>query len=203
MGVDVGLKLHVVIRQILPEPGLKSKALFIGELDSFAELGELAQRFNVVAGVIDAQPEARAAAEFVKSHGSIHTRLANYSRSELGFDTHREGGVTILRLNRNEVLDAMFESFKTGAAELPQDARLLGGRVRDGVGEYYRQMMAPKRLLEQNAQGNWTSRYDEKGKPDHFAHAETYCLQSMMSQRPMLAIITGGQTPMGGLPETF
>jgi len=41
MGVDVGLKLHVVVRQTLQE-GM-SRALFIGEVDSFEELDRLMQ----------------------------------------------------------------------------------------------------------------------------------------------------------------
>ena len=104
MGVDVGLKLHVVVRQVLGETKASSRALFIGELDSFGELAEVAQRYNVVAGVIDAQPEMRAAADFAKTHGGIYIRLANYGRSELGTDSHREGGVTLLGLNRNRGL---------------------------------------------------------------------------------------------------
>ena len=70
------------------------------------------------------------------------------------------------------------------AAEFARNARQLGSdRVRDGFGDYYRQVMAPKRQLEQDAQGNWISRYDEHGKPDHYAHAETYCLQAMLAPR--------------------
>ena len=45
--------------------------------------------------------------------------------------------------------------------------------------------MAPKRQLEQDAQGNWTSRYNEHGKADHYAHAENYCLQAMVARRSM------------------
>ena len=92
-------------------------------------------------------------------------------------------GVSFLGLNRTETMEAMFEAFKNGRAELPRNARKLGGRVRDGFGDYYRQVMAPKRQLEQDAQGNWTSRYDEHGKPDHYAHAENYCLQAMLAPR--------------------
>ena len=61
--------------------------------------------------------------------------------------------------------------------------------MRDGFGDYYRQVMAPKRQLEQDAQGNWTSRYDKHGKPDHYAHAENYCLQAMLGRRPMPLLI--------------
>jgi len=48
--------------------------------------------------------------------------------------------------------------------------------MRDGVGEYYRQMTGLSRVLEQNAQGNWVWRYLDRGKADHYAHAEAYCL---------------------------
>jgi hypothetical protein len=60
-------------------------------------------------------------------------------------------------------------------AELPEDARQLGGRVRDGLGEYYRELLALSRVLEQNAQGNWVAKYVDGGKADHYAHAESYC----------------------------
>ena len=113
----------------------------------------------------------------------MSVNLANYSRRELGTDTDMHGGVRSLSLNRTETMEAMFEAFKNGRAELPRNARKLGGRVRDGFGDYYRQVMAPKRQLEQDAQGNWTSRYDEHGKPDHYAHAENYCLQAMLAPR--------------------
>ena len=183
MGVDVGTKLHVVIRRRLGETGDASRALFVGELTDFTELATLGQRFNVQRCVIDAQPEVRAAAEFARNNRDMRVDLANYSRRELGTDSDMNGGVRFLSLNRTETMDALFEAFRNGRAELPRNARQLGGRVRDGFGDYYRQVMAPKRQLEQDAQGNWTSRYDEHGKPDHYAHAENYCLQAMLAPR--------------------
>ena len=93
----------------------------------------------------------------------MRVNLANYSRRELGTDTNVNGGVRFLSLNRTETMDALFEAFRNGRAELQRNARQLGGRVRDGFGDYYRQVMAPKRQLEQDAQGNWISRYDEHG----------------------------------------
>src|SRR5581483_6840419 len=35
------------------------------------------------------------------------------------------------------------------------------------------------RILEQNSQDNWVSRYTDKGRPDHFAHAEAYCILAL------------------------
>lgn len=68
---------------------------------------------------------------------------------------------------------------RRGLAELPRDARFLGGRVREGLGEYYCQMMALTRTLEQNSSGNWVARYLDLGKADHYAHAEVYCHQAL------------------------
>ena len=61
--------------------------------------------------------------------------------------------------------------------------------MKDGFGGYYRQMMAPKRQLAQDAQGNCTSRYDEHGKPDDYAHAENYCLQAILAPPPTPILI--------------
>ena len=79
-------------------------------------------------------------------------------------------------MNRVEALEEMFHRFHEGLAELPRDARRLGGRMKYGLGDYYRQMMAIQRVLEQDAQGNWVARYLDHGKPDHYAHAEAYCV---------------------------
>lgn len=57
MGVDVGLKLHAVIRQPLDEKRTRSRAVFIGEVDSFVELCPLIQRYRVYTAVVDTHPE--------------------------------------------------------------------------------------------------------------------------------------------------
>ena len=65
---------------------------------------------------------------------------------------------------------------RSGQWHLPDFAREAGGRVRDGIGAYYRQLLAPVRRLEATANGNWASRYANGGQPDHYAHAEIYAL---------------------------
>ena len=105
-------------------------------------------------------------------------------RSDPGHESAYENGIRVYRINRTQVLEEMFHAFRIQAAELPENVRSLGGRVRDGLGEYYRQMMALKRTLEQNSQGNWVARYVDSGKPDHFAHAEAYCAVALHRPRP-------------------
>lgn len=75
-------------------------------------------------------------------------------------------------------MDAMFARFRAGEVTLPSNARELGGRVKDGVGEYYREMLTPQRIYQQGSQSNWQARWLDKGKADHYAHAEIYRLMA-------------------------
>ena len=106
-------------------------------------------------------------------------------RVYLAHDTRLDRDVAF-SLIKTEALDEIFYTFQTGAAQLPQNARSLGARVKDGIGDYYRQMMALSRVLEQNSLGNWVSRYADNGKPDHFAHAEVYCLLALKWREPLV-----------------
>ncbi len=175
MGADVGIKLHVVIRQHLGED--RTRALFIGEVDTFEELAELMTRYDVRRCVIDALPDIHKAREFARARpGKVW--LAYYDRQDTDHLWVKGKGsdVATVHINRVQSLDEVFALFQEGQAELPSDARHLGGRVEGGVGEYYREMMALKRTLEENAQGNWVARYVSEGRADHYAHAEVYCL---------------------------
>jgi hypothetical protein len=182
MGVDVGTRMHVVIRERITEEPLRTRAVFIGDVTTLPELLELAARYHVQGAVIDAQPEQRLAIEFAQS-SSFDGAVAFYSRYEPGHASGWESGVRVERLNRTQAFEELFLAFEQEAAELPADARRTAGRFRDGVGEYYRQVMALTRVLEQNNAGNWVARYVDNGKPDHFAHAELYCMRAAIRGR--------------------
>jgi len=175
MGVDVGLKLHVVIRQRLGED--RSRALFIGEVDTFEELGRFIERYRVHRCVLDALPESHKAREFARRwHPKVWRAYYDRQEGDHEWDRGGQAGENTVHINRVQALDEMFDRFHQAKAELPSKARHLGGRVENGLGEYYRQMMALNRTLEQNAQGNWVARYLDGGKDDHYAQAEVYCL---------------------------
>ena len=147
MGVDVGLKLHVVVRE-LPE-GWRSdparpRPLWVADiLDDFEELEPIAERFNVAAVVLDADPEVRKVTEFVKAHKGP-ARAARYNRFEPGYELvpSGHGRPRMIRLHRVEAIDRALGRFHEGVAALPSDARNLGGSVRTGHGEYYRELLA-------------------------------------------------------------
>jgi hypothetical protein len=179
MGVDVGLRLHAVIRLAAEN----NRAVFIGEVGSFAELEVLLNEFNVRRSVIDTLPDRHRAMEFA-AKWYPRVWLCLYDRHEGDHVwTKRNGSqVQTIHANRILILDQMFVRFRDELAELPSNARLLGGKVKDGIGEYYREMTALDRTLERDTQGNWVPRYVDKGRPDHYAHAEAYCL---LASRPV------------------
>ena len=47
------------------------------------------------------------------------------------------------------------------------------------LGGYYTQLLVPKRVLVQDASRNWVARWVDNNKPDHYAHAEGYCLLAL------------------------
>lgn len=187
MGVDVGLRLHVVIREhasTAPRFGVQRppRLWFAGEV-GWPELETLAERYNVRSAVIDALPEGSRAREFAQARrGDV--RLAHYGRQQSG---HQIVDATVSQpaidqINRTEALDEVMQRFRDRAVALPRDARQLGGRFKDGLGEYYREVLAPQRTLERDATGNWVARWLEHGKDDHYAHAELYCMRA--AERP-------------------
>ena len=185
MGVDVGLSLHVVVRERLPSErgrpdgsgSWQPRLWFAGQVAGFPELEALMERYQVRRCVVDSMPELHLAREFALRHkGKV--RLAQYGRQQPGHERKR-GGLTEPNrylVNRAEILDETFRRFHDGVPELPRDAQKLGGRVKEGYGEYYRELLALKRTLERNDQGNVVARWLDSARDDHYAHAEAYCL---------------------------
>ena len=189
MGVDVGLTLHVVIREHSDEPSQPRRLWFAGQV-GWEDLDGLMERFNAPRIVIDAQPEAYMAGTFALRHRS-QTWLAYYGRREVGIDWRKgeTGKPHTVHLNRTEMLDAVMAHFRDQSLPIPRDARRLGARFRspDGFAEYYRELLAPKRVMEHDANGNLAARWDDRGRDDHNAHAEAYCFaasQSPIGARP-------------------
>jgi hypothetical protein len=182
MGVDVGIKLHLVIRACPPhgqhQGDERRRLWFAGIVDTFEQLDDYIERFNVRVVVVDHQPEMHKAEEFAGKHRS-KVWLAHYDHTRTGWQELPAawGEQNRIRANRTHMLEATFERFHQRQLQLPQNARQLGGDPDAlGIGEYYREMTALKRHLERDANGDWASRWDDNGKDDHFAHAELYAL---------------------------
>lgn len=187
IGIDVGKQLHVVIRELVPfKPDRKtlvrrqvgvSRLWFAGQV-GWDDLPQLLSKYNVQKLAIDAQPEYRKAVELVVGFrkGGFVVEYEQLGHMEEMKQSKRRNEPSICKADRLIALDETFERFRTRLVELPRNARELGGAVKDGMGEYYREMRALQRESVQDAQGNWTTRWLDYNKPDHYAHAELYCL---------------------------
>jgi hypothetical protein len=182
MGIDVGLRCHVVIRQRLTEddrrrnPAPGRRLWFAGDA-AFSDLDDLARRFNVQSIVIDAYPELSQARQFVERHRP-RAWLAQYDRQQPGHERRRgrNGEPNCYHINRTQALDEMFQRFKDEAVELPSEARPLGGQMKHHLGAYYQQLLVPKRTLEPDGNGNLQARWIDANRDDHYAHAELYAM---------------------------
>jgi hypothetical protein len=178
MGVDVGKKLHVVVRVREGDYRHRSgRVVFAAEVDEFAELGNLITRFKVITCVIDSQPEGHLAKQFACAY-SYKVYLAMYNRQQPGHERipGADDRPNFVHANRTEALDEVTHRMKQGNLPLPKDARVLGGRAKDGIGDYYRQLLAVRRTIETDDSGNLKARWLHGSAPDHYAHAEAYCL---------------------------
>jgi hypothetical protein len=184
MGIDVGLKLHVIIRETAPgrspyrwpsedRAPFVSRLWFAGEM-GFADIEPLMERFNVSCCAIDVQPERTKALELAS--GSRHGIWpVDYSRHEPGYGVI-EGPPKMIRAHRVDLMDQVAERFRSGQLSVPKEARQVGGRFRQGFGEYYRELMAPQREPFRDHRGNLDYKWDEHGRDDHYFHAEVYAL---------------------------
>jgi hypothetical protein len=177
MGVDVGKVLHVVIRGPRDAESGERPQRWAGEVESFERLPVLMRTYNVSQVVIDALPETRKAREFQASQRSGVVWLAYYVTQKAGTKKSepeqwdRDNGV--VNLDRTRTMDATFARFFEQENTLPANARDLR--------DYFAHMKAPVRVLEDGPGGEKVASYVESG-PDHFAHAENYCM--VASSRP-------------------
>lgn len=175
MGVDVGTKLHVVIREKRDGRYVLVAVLVV---DNFEDLEPLMRIYDVKSCVIDASPDLRKALEFARQHPR-DVLLCYYGRKNRDHDWSQEGEV---HANRTVALDETFSRFREGINLLPENGRDLIPPEVGGCGEYFRQLMAPVRVIKEGPDGNPESTYDNRSKADHFAHAEVYC--TLASQNP-------------------
>ncbi len=181
MGVDVGADLHVIIREqdVSRENGWR--LVFAGTVPTFEALDDLILRFDVRTCVIDAQPELHKTREFC-AQALCRAWTCWYTRQH--GDHQWDDEARSVSANRTLALDQAFDRFRRHDNLLPRDARYVGGNVAAGIGEYYRQLTALARLTAPDATGNPVARYNRRGMPDHFAHAEAYCYLATMAPEP-------------------
>jgi len=161
MGIDVGLKLHVVIRGRLKDRWYLLEAFTV---DGFEELEGCFQCYDIACCVVDALPETREARRFQEAHPGV-VWLAWYTPLGLDVDWSHQNGV--VKAPRTFILDETLQRFRDKTYVLPSNVR----SIEDG--EYYRHLQAPVRTTELDGWGQSLAVYKHR-QPDDFAHAEVY-----------------------------
>lgn len=178
MGIDVGSVLHIIVTEwkihdtehlgISVNDRATGRIVLTEETDpgdvhDFDRAHEMFMDMKCHAGVIDAEPERRAAYSFAtKLWGYV--LLCDYLWSQQGRQVQiAPEEEALLKVNRTAWLDMSIGRFKNGTIETPQDPHR---NFRDQIKE-------PVRVLREDKWGNPYAVYVNEG-PDHFAHALNY-----------------------------
>ena len=155
LGADVGTVIHVKISSVMPDG--KLRALFIGSVKEEQDFYELAQRYRIVCGVIDAMPEMRMSRRICQK-----LRFMNRCFYGPGKEDRYDEELKTITVNRTAALDNVKESVLAQNVLLPKNAADLP--------EYYEHMQASTRVLrEDEKEYEWV-----KTGPDHLFHASAY-----------------------------
>lgn len=159
MGADVGNQIHVRINRLL-NGGIK-QAVYIGTVETLAQLLSLVKLYNVIGAVIDALPEIRLSRSF--SHS-----FTGAFRCFFGADKHDTVNLQEkeIHVSRTASMDEMKEKIVKGEIIFPRNIL--------SIEEYMKHMQEPTRTFDEEAGENgeyiWVS-----NRPDHYFLAETYC----------------------------
>lgn len=170
MGIDVGLKLHVIIQNSF------GKIVFIGSRTNFEELDTLMDEYNVKKAVIDAMPETRKSQEFVSRYRG-RAVMCYYSMKTVDDKKwwKKDKDKEVVHTNRTISLDMLTGRFRAQTLLLP--------KTLDDYNEFKDHMKALTRVVLDNVtkvkdgqlgkDSNPTAEYLQTG-PDHFYHAANY-----------------------------
>jgi len=189
MGVDQGKTSYWVICEWFVDRlsndlnvAAKCKILAFGKfLDyDWKQLDDLMVEWQVMACVVDADPEINEARRFAKNYPG-YVFLCRYRSGKVGKEiaiSEEDTHAPIATVDRTNWMSASLGRFKTQRIEVPADITL----------EFREQLKAPVRTYEKDSHGNPVAVFVETG-PDHFAHAYTYAEIAL----PLAASITTGE----------
>lgn len=186
MGVDVGKRLHVVIRGRFNSQWYLLNAFTVAE---FEELECCFGCYKIVTCVVDARPETRAARAFQARHQGV-VWLANYAQQGVEPDWDWRAGV--VTAPRTLIIDEMMYRFRTANFHVPSRYREIEG------GAYFKELQSPVRIQELDRFGHPVATYDHK-RPDDFAHAEVYATLASIRANLSGGVVFIGIGPDGRL----
>jgi hypothetical protein len=177
MGVDQGKVLHVVVEEFIQSgkaSGLDLNAATIGKVlwegklpgERFEDLDLLMREWQILACVIDADPQINDARRFARRFPG-YAYLCRYRRGQTGKESQvseEDSNAPIVTVDRTNWLDATMGRFHSSRIQLPADVSY----------EFREHMKSLVRTYEKDDVGNPKATYLNTG-PDHFAHCLNYC----------------------------
>ena len=165
-GIDVASARALTIRisEHLDPPGTRGRkrALFVGSADTFYEVAQILDRYNVHLACIDAAPEERSA-RGLAAHFPGRVYLTRYATQLDPIRIDRE--TRLVSVRRTGALDAMIEVMRSLRNLLPADL----------PSDYVEQMIAVRRTVTRDSFDRTVVSYESRGADDYF-HAEVYDL---------------------------
>lgn len=168
MGVDVGSVMHYSVGEILPTG--ETRVVLFGTAREEEEIYDIARRFKVAFGAMDALPETRLSRHicsrlkgfFMVYYGDVKSDTVNPMRK-------------IVTANRTASLDEVKSAIMREALQLPANARTAEPLVMvrgSEVSEFYQNVCASTRYYDERS-----DRYDWiHSEPDHHFHGLNYML---------------------------
>jgi len=172
MGVDMGKKIHVEIGNRTAREAYD--LLAVAELDTLAELHDMAMKMNVRSAVIDSGPYDHGVREFQRTE-PYTIYLCQYSEQMPGkpkFDA-KSG---IVKVNRNEWMDKVHTTFIENKIRIP--------RVSVVINNYARQMTKTAKTIITNPDTGLTKPRWIKLGDDHHYHGTLYFLLAASRTTP-------------------
>jgi hypothetical protein len=162
MGVDVGRVLHYIIRTQDRIVAIGNVANFLGD----NSLVDVMKRFKVRGVVVDALPETRKVAEFVKAYPS-KVKMCYYSGLSEMKEAKKYWKVDKDKVNTDRTLslDMIFAEIRTQGVQMPAN---ISSYV-----EFMAHLKSTTRIIRTDKGGNSKAEYVETGD-DHYLHACNY-----------------------------
>jgi len=164
MGVDVGKRLHVIIRT-------KKRILFIGTVSDFFgasdSLEDLIRKWKPKKVVVDALPETHEVGKLCsmfrnKVYICYYSGLTEPTAEQWFKERDQK-----INTNRLLAIDRVFDEIRSQKVELPKNL--------DDYPEFKKQLRSTVRIITTDSKGNARPEYKETGA-DHFLHTSVYAL---------------------------
>lgn len=183
MGVDVGKVLHVKIGKRITEKTIQ--VVYANRVDSFNDLHDLGQRFNVQCAVIDWEPETRMVRRFRDAEPYAVYGCDYLDRAKKEVNTFEEDG--LIAVGRTETLDWSHREISNQMIILPRRSTEIE-QVATEMTNTAKVFVTEGHTLRR------VGRYIPLG-PDHYRHA---CGYMLLAARNVQIAGTGGYKTSGG-----